>query len=65
MPDDKVWADILKYEVPEDLVKGMSYQHREPEIAEYFFEYTNDGEINSAWMIRFFEAPIFVGLVYE
>jgi hypothetical protein len=63
--DEKVWADVLKYDVPGGLLKGLSYQHREPDIAEYLFEKTKDGEIHSAWMIRFFEAPTFVGLVYE
>ncbi len=63
--DEKVWVDVLKYEVPKDLINGMSYQHREPDIAEYWYEETNDEEINSAWLIRFFEAPSFVGLIYK
>jgi len=65
VPDDKVWADVLKYEIPEDLATNLIYHHREQDIAEYMFEETNDEDINSAWIIRFFEAPTFVGLVDE
>jgi hypothetical protein len=63
VPDDKVWADVLKYEIPEALASNLIYQHREQDIAEYRFKETNKEGINSAWIIRFFEAPTFVGLV--
>jgi len=65
VPDEKVWVDIQKREVPEDLIEKLSYHHREPDIAEYWYDETNDDEINSAWFIRFFEVPSFVGLIYK
>ena len=65
LPDEKVWVDIQMRKVPEAFLEKMSYHHREPDIAEYWYEETNDDEINSGWLIRFFKAPTFVGLIYK
>ena len=61
--DQRVWADVLKYEVPKAFLDAMEYHHREPDIAEYRYQIINDNEINSAWLITFFERVTFIALV--
>lgn len=61
--DDRVWTDVQRYEIPEELVSTMAYHHREPDIAEYWYELIDGSEIHSAWLLRFFEAPSFVGII--
>jgi len=61
--DQRVWVDILKYQVPTNLLNQMQYHHREQDIAEYHYQIFNDSEINSAWLITFFQRVTFIGLV--
>jgi hypothetical protein len=64
VPEERVWVDVQRYAIPADLISQMTYQHRESDIAEYWYEAQEDEEIHSAWLLRFFEAPSFVGLIY-
>lgn len=59
----RVWVDVLKYVVPKEILDRMEYHHREEDIAEYKYEVLNDSEINSVWLITFFQRVTFIGLV--
>jgi hypothetical protein len=63
--DRRVWADVLKYEVPPALLEQMQYEHRDKEIVEYRYRVLDDADVNvnSAWLITFFERVTFVGAV--
>ncbi len=63
--DDRVWADIEKYQISQRLIDGVRRHHREHDIIEYGFEPVkgDDGNIWTAWVLTFFERRTFVGLV--
>jgi hypothetical protein len=61
--DKRVWADVLKYDIPKALFDQMEYHHRDQDIVEYRYQVLNEHEINSAWLITFFQRVTFVGLV--
>lgn len=63
--DKRVWADILKYQIPPYLKENMKWFHIGPELLEYAYEITNDKELNihSAWYLRFYEQRKFVAFV--
>ena len=64
VPDDKVWVDVQRYLIPDQLMRGMTYHHREADIAEYWYEIIEDRQFHSVWLLRFFEAPSFVGTIH-
>ena len=61
--DDQVWADILKYKIPPELLNQLDCHHREQDIVEYRYQIMNEDGFNSAWYITFFERVTFIGLV--
>jgi hypothetical protein len=63
IPDQRVWVDVLKYEVPKVFFDAMEYHHREQDIAEYRYQIINDNDISSAWLITIFERVTFIALV--
>jgi hypothetical protein len=63
LSDQRIWVDVLKYTIPQEFLDQMGYTHRERDIVEYRWEVLNYEEINSAWLITFFERVTFIGLV--
>jgi hypothetical protein len=61
--DRRVWADVLRYEIPQELLKEMEYHHREKGIVEYRYQVLNDPLIHSVWLLTFFERRTFIGMV--
>ena len=61
--DDRVWADVLKYQIPEELFDSVSLKHCEPDIVEYWYEFY-DADGSSVWFLRFFERCSFVARVH-
>ena len=62
--EKRVWADILKYQIPEEFLSEMAYEHREQDIAEYRYQVLRESGIDSAWLITFFQRVTFVGIVW-
>lgn len=58
-----VWADVLKYQIPEEFLSQMAYEHREEDIAKYRYQVLSESGIHSAWLITFFQHVTFVGIV--
>lgn len=63
--DDRVVAEILTEPMPAGFAKYMRYQHRDPQIVDYFYAPIQDGWINSFWLVRFFQQIVFQGEVAE
>jgi hypothetical protein len=63
VPESRVWVDVMKYRIPEEFAGSMVFQHREPDVCEYWFEAYDDGEQSSLWLLRFFERRLFVGAI--
>jgi len=63
VPESRVWVDIMEYKVPEQFLSGLTYAHREKDIAEYRYSVIEDLGIQSAWFITFFERVTFIGIV--
>lgn len=61
--DQRIWADVMRYVVPQNILQQMEYHHRERDVAEYRYHVVNEGEIHSAWLITFFQRVTFIGLV--
>ena len=59
----RVWVDVLKYQVPEEFLSEMAYEHREQDIAEYRYRVLRESGIHSAWLITFFQRITFVAMV--
>lgn len=63
VPESRVWVDIMKYKVPGQFLPDLTYSHREKDIAEYRYSVIEDIEIQSVWLITFFEEVTFIGIV--
>ena len=63
VPDERVWVDVMKYEVPPAFLQEMHYQHRDPDIVEYRYQVLNEEGMNSAWLITFLKRVTFIGVV--
>lgn len=59
----RVWVDVLKYQISEEFMSEMAYEHREQDIAEYRYQVLRELGIHSAWLITFFQRVTFVGMV--
>ena len=58
--DNQVWADILKYIMPQKFLDLMENHHREQDIFEYRFAVLNQAEIHSVWLLTFFQRSTFI-----
>lgn len=62
--DDEVWADILRFEVPADLIANVRTFHVGKAIVQYRFgRIEDDPDLESWWLVRFFDRVPFVGVV--
>ncbi len=61
--DSRVWADILRHEIPSEFLEQMPVFHREPDIFRYRFTLLDQVGIHSAWILTFFERTTFIAIV--
>ena len=61
--DGRVWADVHKFQVPQQLFDQMEYHHCEEDIAQYWYSVLDDPQIHSAWLLTFFEQCTFIAAV--
>jgi hypothetical protein len=59
--DQQVWVEPLKYAIPPGY--AMEYYHRERDIAEYWYEIFDEEEIQSVWIISFYNQVKFIARV--
>jgi hypothetical protein len=63
VPEERVWVDVLKYHIPDELRAKVQFHHREPDIFEYWYQTYDDEELSSVWVLRFFEQRTFIGSI--
>ena len=63
LPDERIFVDVLKYEVPDYLLNAMEFHDRDKDIVEYRFQVLNEKDIQSAWIITFFRTVPFIAIV--
>ena len=63
VPESRVWVDVMKYRMPEEFLTQMTYDHREPDVAEYRYSVIGEVGIQSTWLLTFFEKITFIGIV--
>ena len=61
--DNQVWADVLKYVVPQEFLDEMPIHHREKDVVEYRYLPLTYGDMESMWLLTFFEKRTFIGIV--
>lgn len=61
--ETRVWADVLKFRIPDYLMDSVTFYHREADILRYWYEAYDEGEISSSWLLTFFERRTFVATV--
>jgi hypothetical protein len=61
--DDRVWVDILKYQIPQGLTDSIEFHHREPDVIQYWYELYKEGDFSSVWFLKFYERCMFVAAV--
>jgi hypothetical protein len=55
--EDRVWADVLKYRIPPELIASIRFQNREPDVVEYWYEaYEEKEDPSSLWFLKFLRA---------
>jgi hypothetical protein len=59
----QVWADVMKFDVPQQFLDEMKQSHIERDIIEYRYQVLNESGIQSAWLLTFFERCTFIALV--
>jgi hypothetical protein len=65
IPDEQVWADVLTFSIPENLMAGLTLRHAETDIVEYYFDPSSVRPVHSTWFLRFFERTPFIALVWQ
>ncbi|TPI13053.1 hypothetical protein FJW06_15490 [Mesorhizobium sp. B4-1-3] len=64
--DDEVFADVLKANVPDEIVLSLQAGDAEPDILSYRYGRIEDSPgLESGWLLRFYERTMFIGLVFE
>ncbi len=63
--DRRVWADVLKYVVPQEFLDEMPIHHRDQHIFEYRYRVLHFEGIHSAWLLTFYKTRTFIGLISE
>jgi hypothetical protein len=53
--ESRIWTDVLKFHIPQDLIDSVTFLHRQPEIFRYWYEAYDEGKLTSAWHLTFLE----------
>jgi hypothetical protein len=63
VPEARVWADVLKYRLPEGLMTNLLSEHRLPDIFSYQYRRVDEPGLDSLWLLTFFEKRTFIAVV--
>lgn len=61
--DQRVWTDVLRYRIPDELLESVTFHHLEPDVFQYWFEPYDEGELRSVWYLKFFARLPFIASV--
>jgi hypothetical protein len=62
--DEQVWADILTFQLPKELINTVVLMHREPDVLEYWYESYSEGAMRSVWYLKFFQNVPFLAAIH-
>lgn len=65
LSDDSIFVDVLKYEVPPHFLDEMELHDRDKDIVEYRFKELNEYDIQTVWIITFFQTVPFIAIVNQ
>lgn len=65
VPDELVWAGVLRHAIPTEYVAAMTHAHAEADVLQYSFTAMDDPDIQSCWLLQFFGRATFVSFVYR
>jgi hypothetical protein len=63
--DGQVWGDVQRFEVPPGILTDMTSADVEDDVFQYRFGVTDDPDIHSCWLLRFFERTSFFCIVFR
>ena len=63
VPDEQVWADVMRFRVPAAFLEQMRFGYRETDIFYCRYGVLDELEIHSVWLLTFFERTQFIGFV--
>ena len=61
--DEQILADVLTHIVPAEYIEMMEYHHLDQDVFEYRFAVLDTPEIDSAWLLTFFQQRSFIACV--
>ncbi len=59
LADERIFVDYSRYEIPENILNEMEYYDRDRDIIEYRFQVLNHEDIQSVWILTFFQTVTF------
>lgn len=62
VPDAHIFADVLKYSIPQELIDDLEVHHREHDIVEYQYAVPDIPGNHSTWLVTFFNQITFVAI---
>ena len=63
LPDSRVWADVLRYDLPPDMEDELVFRGSERDVVEYAYLERPYDDIESLWVIRYFGRTTFIASV--
>jgi len=61
--EDNIFVDVLKFEIPEEILEEIECHHRDKDIVEYRYQVFDQLDFHSGWLITFFRTVTFVGVI--
>jgi hypothetical protein len=61
--ESRVWVDVLNYPIPDYLIEGEMFHHREEDILTYWYQSVEEDELRSIWFLKFFDRRTFIATV--
>ncbi len=65
LDENRIFADVVPFEVPEYLLDETSFEHREMDVVQYRRTLFKTGDMHSAWLFDFYETRPFVAVVFH
>lgn len=65
LDEARIWADILRFQVPGEYVERLKHEQRGPDVVEYWYGVRTEPGVDSVWILRFYERTTFLALVAE
>lgn len=58
--EDRLFADALRWPIPDEMRQTWNYLHCEPDIFRAWVQILNDSEVSAIWLLSFFERREFL-----